>query len=167
MLCSQRSRTSSGGTIAEALVAAACLAIFFVGLFALSSQSLKLLRSSSRQAAATYCLQQRVEEIRSLTWAQLTDNTTIRDSILANLPGDSTSVPGLSETITLNVYPTPTTATVFTRPYGGSASVSSTNPGLSSASMIRVDTLITWNKSNGGTNTREYTTVIANGGITQ
>src|SRR4051812_24742318 len=81
----------AGVTIAEAIVAAACLAVFFLGLFAISGQVIRLLRASGQQAGATFCLEQRVEELRRLKWTQITDGAYIRDNVLNNAAGSGSA----------------------------------------------------------------------------
>jgi len=165
MLLRAELRTESGATIVEAIVAAACLITFFVGLFAISSKTLLLLRATGQQAAATFCVEQRVEEIRRLTWAQLTDGAYLRDNVFNSVPGAASTVPGLSERLTISEYPTASTSTVVVRTAAGAASVQSSNTALANAKMLRIKTLISWPGSGGSSNSREFTTVVTQGGI--
>ncbi len=156
-----------GASIVEAVIAAACLALFFAGLFAVSGQSLRVLRSGSEQSAATFSLQQRMEEMRRLSWAQITDGAYLRDNVLNNPSGSAASTSGLSEQIAINAYPTATTPTVVTRGPTGGAVVQASNPALSTASMLRIDAQVSWAEVGGGTNSRQFTTLITQGGITR
>ena len=158
-------RCRTGFTIAEVIVAAACLGVFFLGMFAISGQVVRQLRASGQQAAATFCLQQRMEELRRLTWGHLVDGAYVRDNVFNASSITSSNLPGLAEQITINVYPTATTPTTITRSNAGVATLVTSNSALTNASMIRVDAQITWNNSTNGTNTRQYTTVVTKGGI--
>ena len=97
----------------------------------------------------------------------MADATWVRDHILNATPGAAAALPGRTEQITVNSYPTATTATVIVRPASGTAVVQSSNPALSSANMLRIDTQISWAGPSGLTNSRQFTTVVAQGGITR
>lgn len=155
----------SGVTIAETLFAATCLVISFTALFAASGQSLRLIQAGKQHSAATFCLQQRVEELRTLTWSQLTDATYLRDNVLNAAAGSTAALPGRAEVISINAYPTATTPIVVSRPASGTPTVQSSNSALSSAGLLRLDISISWSKLGGGTGVRQFTTVVTRGGI--
>lgn len=158
-------RRTSGVTIAEAVLATALLALSFAGLFSVSGQSLKLLRAGTIQSAATVCLEQRIEEIRTLTWDQIVDASYLRDNVLNAAPSAATPLPDPVEQIAVNSYPTATAPTVVVRPAAGGAVVQSLNSALSTAKMLRIDVQISWPDANGSTDARQITTVVTKGGI--
>ena len=158
-------RAASGATLAEAIVAAGALMMLFAGLFALSAYTMRLLQSNREQSAATFCLQQRIEQMRRLTWAQVTDGAYLRDNVLNSAADATASLQGAAEQLSVNAYPTATTANLITRPAGGPASLQTSNTSLASATAVRIDASVTWPKRSGGIHTRQYTAVLTNGGI--
>ena len=147
------------------MVAAASLAVFFGGLFAIAGQSLSLLRASGQQSGATLCLQQRIEEMRRLTWSERVDAAYIRDNVLAAAPGSANAVPKLTEQITVNAYPTATAPLIVRRPALGAPVVLSSNPSLANAKMLRIDAEISWLRAGSNVKTRQFTAIMTQGGV--
>lgn len=159
--------SSAGSTLGEAMISLAVISLFLAGICQLNWKSIALLRFGKQEAAACFCLQEREEELRNFTWAQITDATYLLNNLMNTDPSAGASAPGETEQLTINAYPTATTATQITRAYGGSATILSSNAALSGSSMIRVDFQVTWPKASGPPHVRQFTTVIAQGGITR
>lgn len=131
------------------MVAVAIVALFFAALYALNAQSLYVLNAGRETAAAGQSLQDRIEQVRSCTWAQLTDASYIQNNILNASTTSGSSIGGSTETVTLNAYPVATTPTRVVRT-NGSASTTATNANLVNGDMVRIDVSLTWVSGPGG-----------------
>ncbi len=163
-LDSKRSR--AGMALLEVLIAAASIALFMSGLFAMNSFSLKTVRAGKETVAASLILQERLDQLRRGSWVNVTDPAYVQ-AVMGTAAGAAAPLSGLVERITINTYPTPAPTPIHvTRWASGIASVDSTNPALRQESMVRADITATWVASrNGETRTRTISTVIAQGGI--
>lgn len=65
-------QTSRGYTLIEVVVAAGVMTAFLSGVFAVTAHALTLLHSTKEAAAATQVLQQRMEQVRSAAWTEIT-----------------------------------------------------------------------------------------------
>jgi Tfp pilus assembly protein PilV len=160
--------SQAGGVLIEAVFAAVLVAVFLAGSFQMNWKALALLKTSKQQAAATLCLQEREEQLRNLPWLNITDATYLSTTLMSADPVAAAGVPGETETLSIDSYPaTSGTATTITRPFGGPTTIVSSNPSLSLNGTVRVNFTISWTGNSGSSHTRQFTTVIANGGITQ
>lgn len=71
------SRVRSGFTILEAMIASIILGLALASVVAVASQCLRYLTDIRRTARASQVLQQKMEDIRLLSWSQLTSLTNI------------------------------------------------------------------------------------------
>src|SRR2546423_15126918 len=78
-------RLSRAATLAEVLVAALLLAIFFGAVFELNALCLRYIDATKESVAALQSVQDRAETLRNLSFAELTDSTTI-SNLLATPP---------------------------------------------------------------------------------
>lgn len=161
-------RCKAGVALLEVLIAAASIALFMSGLFAMNSFSLKTVRAGKETVAASLVLQERLDQLRRGSWVNVTDPAYIQ-SCMGNAAGAAVPLSGLVERISINAYPTPAPTPIqVTRWASGAVSVDSTNTTLRQESMVRADFTATWvTGRNGATRTRTISTVIAQGGIIQ
>jgi prepilin-type N-terminal cleavage/methylation domain-containing protein len=130
-------RNQSGFTLMESMIGSIILALVLVSLLALASHCFRYLMDIRRTARATQVLQQKMEDIRLLSWSQL---TTINTSFV-----DSNAV--------LN---TVFTGRVFTNSYDSY---------LGTSTVMQVTLQLTWLNRTGTRQTNTLSTVIANGGL--
>ena len=171
-------RSQAGFTILEAGVAGAIVTLFLSSLFALNSNMMHLLRASAEAANASQSLQQRVEQVRLANWTQLTDPTWVQGSLLNTMTDASVNLPGLTETLTVTPYTSPSSAPAANPPPGFTVTRNpdgtvTANPAayaytamLAQQEMLEVDLTVTW-PSLYRTRTRSLTTLISIWGISK
>ena len=151
------------------------IAISLGAVMAANSRAMTMLKSAKQAAVASKCLQQRIEQIRTYNWTQVTDSTAMTD-LYSVPPLPSTELPGFSEQVTVSAFtPATTSGTASPSPAGsfiqitrdasGVVTLVSDNPNLVDGSEVRVDVRITWPGPGGSTRLRETSVVIANGGV--
>jgi type II secretory pathway pseudopilin PulG len=148
-------------TFIENVFAMAIIAIFFVAVFALNTQCLYLLNSGRGAAFATESMQDRLEQLRNCTWSQLTDASYIQSSVLNSSTNGMQNLGQVTETVTVNAYPTPLTPPTSVVRSNGSASTVSSNASIANGDMVRVDVVLAWTRLGNRARTEAMTTVIA------
>ena len=154
-----------GFTFVENLVALTITSLCFAAVYALSSQTLYLLNSSSEAVTAEQTLQDRMEQVRNSRWPQVTDSSFIQSGILSLAP--SATLNQTVETITISGWPVPAspahnpTFTVVRQ--NGVATVQSGGDSASafnSFDLARVDVTISWSASPGQRSRKLSTSTI-------
>ncbi|NQU11050.1 type II secretion system protein [bacterium] len=131
-----KQRRQAGFTILEAMIAAMILGIVLSSVLAVSSQCFHYLSDIRLTARSSQVLQQKVEDIRLLSWSQLQNlPTTFAD------PSDTAGV------------------------YSGSVSQVAYDAYGAQVTASRVTLMVTWKNRHGRASTNTLTTVIANGGL--
>ena len=128
----------------------AIVVLFFAALFAVNSQGLYLLNSGREAVVASVCTRDRVEQLRDCTWAQLTDSSYLRTSVLNSAPSGASNLGQLTETLTINSYPVAGNPPISVVRSNGSASVVSTNAAIANSTLVRVDETLSWTAGPGG-----------------
>ena len=177
----RRDRASQAGfTVLEAGVAGAIVTLFLAALFSLNSNMMHLLRAAAEAANASQHLQARVEAVRLSNWTQITDPTWVQGNLLNTKTDASVNLPGLTETLTVTPYTSPSsTATAATAPpppftvtRNADSSVTVSPAGyhstaaLAQQEMLRIDLNVTW-PSLYRTRTRALTTLVSKWGISK
>lgn len=158
-----------GATILEIVVSMGVVVIFFSGIFLMNSHVLALVRGTLESTASSRVLQDRAEQIRSATWAQVTSASHHADEVLS-LPSQSAgALRQLTETIEVTAHlATPGTVTRITVERSPSGTVTTTSPGdpqLASQTSVRVDLTAQWVAKSGRPRMRELSMVFGEGGI--
>ena len=171
-------RSQAGFTVLEAGVAGAIVTLFLASLFALNSNMMHLLRAAAEAANASQSLQQRVEEVRLANWTQITDPTWVQGSLLHTITDASVNLPGLTETLTVSPYTSPSSTPAASPPPGFTVmrnpdGTVTANPAayaytaaLARQEMLEVDLTVTW-PSLYRTRTRSLTTLVSIWGISK
>jgi type II secretory pathway pseudopilin PulG len=146
MLCpTSAARKRLGFTLIETTVAIGLVGMFIAVLIVMSSNMLGLLRSSKDNVAASQTLQERMENVRKLTWAQLCKATDIKDRAMA---ANAVSAHGLTqciETVTVTAYPHKADeAPIKVVRKNGVTTVASDNPGMLDERMAKVEISLVW-----------------------
>lgn len=155
-------KSEEGFTFVENLVAMVIVVLFFGALFAVNSQGLYLLNSGREAIVANVCLRDRIEQLRDCAWPQLTDSNYLRASVLNSSSSGASNLGQLSETLTINSYPIAGNPPISVLRSNGTASVTSTNPAIANATLVRVDIRLSWIAGPGGrTRTQATSTLVA------
>ncbi len=158
-------RSVGAFTLAEVMIAMGILVWFVAGLCLAGARIAAWLESQREVVAASQLIQERTEQIRSSTYAQLTDATYLQNSLL-NAPANSESMlHSLVEVLTISAYPADSSAPLKATRQQYAVSLNSTNPALATAAVVRLDLQLSWLGQRGTTRTRAISTIIANGGI--
>ena len=154
-----------GFTLVEVLVAVALLGAIFVTIFELNARCLRFIDASKEAVGALQGVQDRVEQLRSLLFTDLTNATTLQ-TLMTTPSNGSALAQNATEVITLSAYPTPNGTTQITRGPGVSATptINSTDSSLSSATLVKVNVTYTWTTTFGGQSRSEQTETIISAG---
>ncbi len=158
-----------GFTLAETLVGLAVVALFGAAAFATSSRLLLTLKGEKESTVATTALQERKESLRGTAFNSIANANYIQTNIFTNPTGSEGPLGSLSETVTVDAYPTPTgSPTVLLRnsTYPSCQIVSSNSnlsylPPTTSNTQLRVDVVLTWTSANGRTRTRQFSEIFS------
>ena len=152
-------------TFPEVLIAVAILVWFLAGVVVAGSRVTALLQAQRETVTAAQMLQERTEQIRSASYAQLTNPTYVQGTLLAAPTNSAAGLYNLVETLTISVYPADSSTPLQAVRQGGAVTLSSTNASLGSAAAVRVDLQLAWQNHAGRARTRQISTVAASGGI--
>ena len=134
----------------------------FAAIHIVNSQCLYLLNSGRGAAVAEQSLQDRMEQLRNCTWAQLTDASYLQNSVFNASTNGARSLGRVTETVTVNGYPTALNPAISVVRSYGAASIASSNAAIANGDMVRVDLVLSWTAGPGGrARTQATTTVIA------
>jgi Tfp pilus assembly protein PilV len=167
----QPSHRANGFTILEAALAAAMIAIAVASLFGLNSACLSLVRNAKESATAMLSNQQRIEQLRSCNWSQITDSAYITSSVMNTATQSGADISNATEVlrVTENGFLQGASAAYFevTRAALGTSVTDSNSPSTVLGSrMLKVDVTLNWSTLGGRTRTRTTTSIIAKGGLT-
>ena len=155
-----------GLTLVEVLIAVALLVGSFVTIFEINARCLRFIDASKEAVAALQGVQDRIEQLRNLLFADLTNASTVQ-TLMTTPSNGSAFAQNVTEVITLSAYPTPDAAnTQITRGHGASVTptINSTDSSLSSATLVKVNITYTWTTTLGGRSQSEQTETIISAG---
>jgi Tfp pilus assembly protein PilV len=160
----------AGFTLAEAVISVAVSMIGLGGVMMMNAQQLKLVSSIRESNAASWVLQDRVEQMRHISWDHLT-NADLLKSALSNVPECASALQGYKERITLvkssDATKADATKLVIERTGAGQATTISAGAGISTGVEVKADVLISWTGKGGRVRQRSYTSIISDSGITR
>ncbi len=155
------------------MAALAIGAIAIGGAMSVNTQQLRLVKATREASAASHSLQERIEQIRTATWRQITDSTYLSQTLFASLPRSIAPLENYRETITLKVWPerspsSPGPILSVTKTPKSAAQVLNAGAGIGDERLLKVDVQMSWGGSNGNRpHLRELSTIISNGGISR
>jgi len=160
---------NAGFSLLEANFAVAISIITLVGCFAANASFLSVLKSANQSAAASQSIQERVEQMRTANWLQITDASYLQTNLMASPTASARSLPECTETITASAYPTPvsgvSTSTKLTRS-NNQVTLNSTDATLKTQAMVKAEWTLTWKPSSGqALRSKSGTVLVAKGGI--
>ena len=161
----------SGTTLIETLVAIALLVGFFVTMFELNAKCLRFIDSTKETVGALQGVQDRVEQLRNLSFTDLTNATTVQ-TLMTTPSNGSAFAQNVTEVVTLSHYPTPDASnTQITRLPGASVTptINSTDANLANdtpagTGLVRVNVTYTWTTTLGSRSQSEQTETIISAG---
>ncbi len=155
-------RSSAAFTLVENAFAVAIVGLFFVALYALNTQCVYMLNSGREAATAEQSEQDRLEQLRNCTWAQLTDANYLRDNVLSASTTGARNLGSVTETVTVNAYPTALNPAISVVRSNGTATAATSNASIANSDIVRVDLTLNWTAGPGGrSRTQAVTTLIA------
>lgn len=160
---------SQGFSLLEANLAVALTLIGLAGCFAANANLLGMLKAANQGASASQSIQERVEQMRTANWLQITDSNYLKTNFLSSPTASARSLPGCIETLTVTGYPPPVAgegpSTRLTSS-DGQVAVLSIDTGLKSNALVKADWVVTWTVGgNQSLRTRSGTVLVAKGGI--
>jgi len=165
-------------TLVEVCVALFICVLFGAAAFATNSRLVLSLKSQKESTAATTALQERTESLRATAFPSPTatptstptptplpsiaDASYMQANIFTNPTKSEGPLGSLSETVTVDAYPTPTGSPIVllrnsTYP---NCQIVSNNTTLSSQNLLRVDVVLTWTSANGRSRTRQFSEIF-------
>jgi type II secretory pathway pseudopilin PulG len=161
-----RSGTAKAFTLAEVMVAAGVLGLLLAAVGAAGGSILGLLSAQKQTVAASQAIEERVEQLRGVTYSKLTTPAYLQNSVFNTDTVSQATLPNLVETLTINAYPTAAATSIqITRQSGSATLGANPNATLGGSSMIRADLQLQWQKRGGGTHIRCVSIILAKGGI--
>jgi hypothetical protein len=152
-------------TLVETAIAACLVAGFFATIYEVNAVCFRYIDASKESVAALQGVQDRIEGLRGLSFANLTSTSTMQTT-LASPANSSDFVSKVQEVVTVSGYPSGTPTVTYTRPSGASSTVSASpsSPDFSSTTLVKVNVSYTWTMTFGGRARSEQTeTIIAAG----
>jgi hypothetical protein len=155
----------------ETTVGTAVLAIGFLGTFAIALQAGRMAAAAEDESRVSSGLEQRIDQLRLLTWTELTDGTGITGTVWKARPGPTTGMTITQETITLSPWDLAGAKTLSANWTGTSSPTVTFNAGtqpLGNAFAVKVVATITWDdRLTLRSKTRSLVTVVSRGGISK
>lgn len=167
------SRSSAAFTLTETLIALAIGTIAIGGAMSINSQQLRLVKATRDASAASHSLQERIEQVRTVTWPEITSPTYVSQTLFSSLPRSIAPLDDYRETITLKVWPerspsAPGPVLSVTKTPKSAAKILSSGTGIADERLVKVDVQIRWGGKNGNReHLRELSTIVSNGGISR
>lgn len=162
-------RSRGGFSSAEALISLCIGAVAVAGGLTMNSHELKLVKATREAGSASGVLEERVEQLRTANWRQLTSPRYLADSYFATLPKSAASLSRYTERITISAWPDEDAVEPIVIEKKPKAVAGVVQPGgdLADQRLAKVDVHITWLGKDRRVRTRELSTMISNGGISR
>jgi len=158
-------------TLVEVIVAVGIVAIGFLGAFAMVLQSGRLVSAAEEDALVSSGLEQRMDQLRELSWPTLTDGTGITGTVWTARPLSMSGITVTKETITISAWDLNNAKTLNAAWNGTGSPTATLSAGavdLSTASAVKVVASLTWTgRRSSNPQTRNLVTVISRGGISK
>lgn len=143
--------TKSGFTLVDSMVAIVIAAGGFAALSALGGQCVYMIDSGRELISAQQVLQNRVEQLRNLPWTQLTSSSFLANNVLNTAASQNASyLNNLSETISVNAYPTAVSPAINLTASNGAVTTNSTNSAIAQGALCRIDVTESWTAGRNG-----------------
>ena len=164
------SKALAAFTLVEVTIAVALVAIGFLGAFAMVLQSGKLASAAEEESLVCSGLEQRMDQLRELSWPTLTDGTGVTGTVWTARPASMDGLTVTNETIIISGYDvtTKTLTASWTGTSSATTSFSSGTADLSTAGAVKVVATLSWTgRRSSKAQSRTLVTVISRGGISK
>ncbi len=156
------SKPEAAFTFIENLVAITLVVLFFAALYAVNAQCLSMLNAGRGAVLADMCLQDRVEQLRTCAWSQLTDASYLQSSVFDTAPSSTANLGQVTESVRITAYPGGREPAHQRDAEQRRRHVVSSNAAIVNRDLVQVDAIVTWKVGTGGrTRTQATTTLIA------
>ncbi len=154
-------------TLLEVLLAVALCMVAINGIMLLNSMCLRLVKSARQSNAASFSLQERIEQLRAAPWNGLTKASYLSDNIFAAAPLSAAPLGNLTESITVSAYPVAEASTTVAveRLPDGTTRVLNEGTNLGTQRLARLQVRVTWRGSDSRERVRETVTIVSKGGV--
>ncbi len=163
-----------GTTLVELLVAVSLVVGFFVSIFEVNGICLRYIRASKTNLAVVQGIQDRLEQLRNMTYTSLTTASSVQSlmatpangsEFLARIPTEVVTLTGYQSISNYFAGTADATKTQITlAPGASSATINTTDGSLSSAAIIEVKVAYTWNEIFGGRSRSEDSETLISAG---
>ena len=151
-----------GTTLVETLVGLLLLTAFFASIFELNAVCLRYIDATKESVAALQHVQDRAEMLRNLSFADLTNTSSVQ-TLMTAAPNAAPFAQKATETVMITAFPTPNGITQFTRTPAGTVTTDSVATDLGKA-LVKVDVQVAWTMTLGGRlRTEQTTNILSNG----
>ena len=155
-------RSNRGTTLPEALIGIVLLATVFTSVFELNAVCLRYIDATKESVAALQSVQDRVEMLRNLAFADLTKTSAVQ-TLMAGPPNAAPFGQKATEVVRISAFPTPNGATQFTRSPTGIVTTDSVATDLGKE-LVKVEVNVAWTMTLGGrARTEQTTNILSNG----
>lgn len=155
----------------EVIIALGIVAVGFLGAFATVLQGGRMISAAEEEALVCSGLEQRMDQLRALTWPELTDGTGVTTKVWIARPESMAEIAVSDETLTIAPYDLVTAKTLQASWTGTSSPTVNFTAGteeLSAASAVKAVATLTWTgRRSSRPQTRSLVTVISRGGISK
>lgn len=163
MLLANDSRAQAGFTLAEVVVAAALVAVFFASIFEVNALCLHYVSASKENVGATQAVHDRLELLRNVDFSTLTTTSSMK-GLLAQPANSSPLAQKAVETVTVSNYPSGNPTITYTRNVAGTVSSSPATADFSNSTLVQIDVADQWPATfRNRTGTAQTSTVVAAG----
>ncbi|MHA3771187.1 type IV pilus modification PilV family protein [Verrucomicrobiota bacterium sgz303538] len=164
MRTSMQRKPSAGFALIESLMGMVLVSLMLSCVFAMNSQVLSLLKQGKESTYATQMLQERVEQLRTSLWDEVTDPAKLTN-ILTPATATSVNLSGVTETIKVEPLVNPGgVSIVCVRSPSGTVTASGTAAAFANEKTVKVSMSVQW-ASRSRVRERGMVTVLSNGGI--
>jgi len=148
------------------MMGAALVAVAFISIFEVNGVCLRYIKSSKNNLAVFQGVQDRLEQMRNMSFANLTDASYLQSLMAAPANGSEFLARSPTEVLTLSAYPTPDASdTQLTLSAGAaSATINSTDSNLANAKLVKINVTYTWTEALGGRARSEQSETIISAG---
>ena len=163
----KRSRKPLAGvTLVETMMAVALVAVFFVSIFEVNGLCLRYITSSKNNVAVLQGVQDRLEQLRNLSFANLTSASYVQSLMTTPANGAEFLARSPTEVVTLSAYPTPDASNtqITLSAEASSANMNSTDSNLANAKLVKINVTYTWTETFGGRSRSEQSETIVSAG---
>ncbi len=157
-------RSDAAFALIESIIGMGLVSLILSCVFAMNAHLLGLLKQGKESTYATELIQERVDQLRTSLWDEVTDPARLAN-VIAPVTETATNLPGVTETITIEPVVNATNISArCVRTPGTSGTVTSSGTVLTAQQSVRATIFVQWT-SRGRARSRGTVTILTKGGI--